>query len=70
MAHGIAKKKKKQIAKKQELTSKFGKDLGIKKYEQYLKRQQYLNYLTYPIKAIKNPKKAIKKLTNRGKNEI
>lgn len=64
------KKEKKQLAKKQDLIDKYGKDEGIERYKKYLNRQKYLNYLTYPFKAIKNPKKAIKRLTNRGKNEI
>ena len=59
------KKEKKQIAKKQKYISKYGKKIGEKKYQKYLKVQKYLNYLTYPFKTIKNPKKAIQKLKGR-----
>ena len=58
-------KEKKQIAKKQNYISKFGKELGEIKYKKYLKHQRWLNYLSYPLKAIRNPKKAINKLRKR-----
>lgn len=60
-----SKKEKKQIAKRKKLIEKYGEEVGMKKYQQYLKLQKYLNYLSYPIKVIKNPKKALNRI--RGK---
>lgn len=56
------KKEKKQIEKKQELIKKYGEEIGVKKYNNYLKKERFLNYFTYPIKALKNPKKALDRI--------
>ena len=61
-----SKREKKQIEKKYLLIEKYGDELGNKKYKEYLKRQKILNYFTYPIKAIKNPKRVIYRLRGRS----
>ena len=56
------KKEKKQIEKKRKYIEKFGEEKGLLNYNKYLKRQQIINYLFYPLKAVMNPKKAIQRL--------
>ncbi len=56
------KKEKRQINKKRYYIEKYGEELGLRKYTKYLKRQKILNTLSYPIKAILHPMKAIKRL--------
>lgn len=62
-----SKKEKKQIAKKKKLIEKYGEELGNEKYIKYLKKQKILNYFSYPIKAIKNPKKALNIIKRKSK---
>ena len=57
-----SKKDKKQIQKKKKLINKFGEKKGLVKYEKYLKHQKILNYFTYHIKIIKNPRLFIKRV--------
>lgn len=59
------KKEKKQINKKKYYIEKFGEKIGSLKYSKYLNRQKIINIISYPLKAILHPKKAIQKL--RGK---
>ena len=40
--------------------NKYGVEKGTHKYNRYLKFDRYVNFLTYPFKALKNPKKALK----------
>jgi len=62
-----SKKEQKQNKKRQEYISKYGYDKGMIKYNKYLKISKILNYLSYPYKALKNPKKAFNKIF-KGKN--
>ena len=45
---------------KEEYINKYGVEKGTHKYNRYLKFDRYVNFLTYPFKALKNPKKALK----------
>ena len=56
------KKEKKQAKKMKQYIQKYGKEKGKEKYSKYLKRQKVLNILSYPLKTIKNPKKAINRI--------
>lgn len=62
-----SKKEKKQLARKKELIEKYGEEKGLEKYQSYLKRAKILNYFTYPIKAIKNPRKVLEKIGKKKK---
>lgn len=53
---------KKQIAKRKYYIDKFGDDIGIKKYEKYLKIQKLKRIMLLPFRAIANPKLVIKKI--------
>lgn len=56
------KAEKKQIAKKKLYIEKYGNELGIKKYERYLKLVKVKRIILLPFRALINPKLAINKI--------
>lgn len=54
-----SKKEKKQIEKKKKLIEKYGEELGIKKYNKYLKNKNLMQYMFY---LIAHPKKLIERM--------
>ena len=56
---------KKQIAKKKFYIDKYGNDIGIKKYEKYLKIQKIKRIVFLPFRAIANPRLVINKIKGR-----
>lgn len=65
-----SKKEKKQNSKRIKYIDNYGEEKGKLKYEKYLKRQKILSILSYPFKAISNPKKAFNRIIKRRKNEV
>ena len=55
-----SKREQRQNKKRVEYINKYGVEKGTHKYNRYLKFDRYVNFLTYPFKALKNPKKALK----------
>ena len=55
-------KEKKQIKKREKYIEKYGKEIGFKKYDKYLKMQRFINIFLIPFKVIINPKKAYRRL--------
>ena len=57
MVLGIAKENRDKIKKRVEYINKYGVEKGTHKYNRYLKFDRYVNFLTYPFKALKILKK-------------
>ena len=55
-----SKREQRQNKKRVEYINKYGVEKGTHKYNRYLKFDRYVNFITYPFKALKNPKKALK----------